>query len=115
MLPFFTDSPTFAALQAASLAGVLPVGVTGGSGLTSSLTTLLFFESGWFDNVIQYEMIVSGLTLNANMSFYPRFMIEGSGSAGSITFGGGYGPIVFDCIPIDSSSIWTPPAESDDY
>ena len=88
---------------------------TGGSGLTSSLTTLLFFESGWFDNVIQYEMIVSGLTLNANMSFYPRFMIEGSGSAGSITFGGGYGPIVFDCIPIDSSSIWTPPAESDDY
>ena len=54
-------------------------------------------------------MIVSGLTLNSNMSFYPRFMIEGAGAAGFLTYGGTFGPVVFDCIPIDSSAVLTPP------
>tara|TARA_R110002126_G_scaffold37131_6_gene112385 strand:+ start:417 stop:2621 length:2205 start_codon:yes stop_codon:yes gene_type:complete len=82
---------------------------TGGLGLTSSLTLILNYAADFIDTQINFDMIVSGLTLNSNMSFYPRFMIEGAGAAGFLTYGGTFGPVVFDCIPIDSSAVLTPP------
>ena len=90
---------------------------TGGLGLTSSLTLILNYAADFIDTQINFDMIVSGLTLNSNMSFYPRFMIEGAGAAGFLTYGGTFGPVVFDCIPIDSSAVLTPPAvvSEDDY
>ena len=82
---------------------------TGGLGLTSSLTLILNYAADFIDTQINFDMIVSGLTLNSNMSFYPRFMIEGGGAAGFLTYGGSFGAVVFDCIPIDSSAVLTPP------